>query len=529
MLTYVGFPLPAGTVRPGAPWTDRPRVLLSAGRREAPGSAAACVRKIALWLREPQQAGIQEALPSGVAVSAALCTADASLVSAGVGVAAQESPDRQAHQDRHDHRARHALLADGVDREHLAIGQVDAEAEAAERQRRRRKPRRLAFRGQQRREDRDVADQPDQRHRHAGELGVERGLHLRAAFARRAHRLDPRVVDVGQVAGDARDRARVRTISVILRARALIGASSFRSFSTASLTNAGSLGELYSSLLIAPPLWPIRNDGVPLKPSLLAAWASVATSLASSWLAAVAGPLREVQPGHLAGDALDVFFGHVARVLFSLLVVEGLDEVPRLVLLARRVGRHLLGLEDFRFARRRLQRVVFDPQLARAHPLRDDRRQRAERELLADRALQVAEVLRASPGPSGGPSVLPLWGMPPSSARDFGGRRGPFVFRRRDAAFGSAAGGDRGPRRSPPRRPTPRSPAASGACAAPRSRPRPPPSPCAARAPARGAACGSGPPRRSPPGSYGNFYRFRSSAAKYVVASAAPGPRGDPC
>src|SRR6059058_4599533 len=45
-------------------------------------------------------------------------------------IAAQEAPDRQAHEQRDDRRARQAPLADVVDREHLATGQVRAEAEA---------------------------------------------------------------------------------------------------------------------------------------------------------------------------------------------------------------------------------------------------------------------------------------------------------------------------------------------------------------------------------------------------------------
>src|SRR6185437_15871543 len=105
------------------------------------------------------------------------------------------------------------------------------------------------------------------------------------------------------------------------------------------------------------------------------------------------GPAAEVQPGDLLGKRLQILLGHVFGVLFALLVVEELDVVPSLGLLARGQRRDLLRPERFRFARRRLQVAVFDPQLARAHVLLDQRRQRAEREVLADRALQVAEVL----------------------------------------------------------------------------------------------------------------------------------------
>ena len=70
-----------------------------------------------------------------------------------------ESPRRKRQIDRHmiivmSTALDDAPLADFVEREQLAVGQVGAEAEAAERQRRRREPGPLAFRSQQRAEDR---------------------------------------------------------------------------------------------------------------------------------------------------------------------------------------------------------------------------------------------------------------------------------------------------------------------------------------------------------------------------------------
>src|ERR1700683_2637283 len=156
---------------------------------------------------------------------------------------------------------------------------------------------------------------------------------------------------------------------------------------------------------------------------------------------AIAGPLREVQPGHLFGDALEVAFGDVAAVLFALLVVYALDEVPGLVLLAGGQRGDLLGFEDFRFARGRLQRAVFDPQLARAHPLGDDRGKGAERDLLADRALQVAEVLERD-GRGGRAEHVGALGDAADEVADRGGRRRDFGFAFGEPGFGFAAGGD---------------------------------------------------------------------------------------
>ena len=135
----------------------------------------------------------------------------------------RETPNSQALQNRHDHRTRGAPLADRVDREQLAIGEVCAETEAHHRERHRGEPGRLVFRCQQRGHDDHVADQAHERHGHADELGVDRGLYLQAAAAGRAYRLDAGVVDVGQVASrTGPGRATVSTIIVSLRVRALI-------------------------------------------------------------------------------------------------------------------------------------------------------------------------------------------------------------------------------------------------------------------------------------------------------------------
>src|ERR1700704_67790 len=58
-------------------------------------------------------------------------------------------------------------------------------------------------------------------------------------------------------------------------------------------------------------------------------------------------PARKVQPRYLLGQFLEVFLGHVARVLFALLVVEELDVVPHLLLLARSERGDLLRAERF--------------------------------------------------------------------------------------------------------------------------------------------------------------------------------------
>lgn len=109
-------------------------------------------------------------------------------------------------------------------------------------------------------------------------------------------------------------------------------------------------------------------------------------------VAAVAGPLLEVQARDLRGDATEVGVGDIPRVLLPLLGVEGLGEMPRLGLLARRQHSHLLGHEHVGVASRGLQSPVVDPQRPGPDPPLDDRRQHLEGEISAVRALQVGEV-----------------------------------------------------------------------------------------------------------------------------------------
>ena len=73
--------------------------------------------------------------------------------------------------------------------------------------------------------------------------------------------------------------------------------------------------------------------------------------------------IGEVQSRDLLGQAIEVAFGDVVRVLAALLVVEELHEVPHFVLLARRQGRDLLFLEDRRFRAGALERVIFELEL----------------------------------------------------------------------------------------------------------------------------------------------------------------------
>ena len=103
-------------------------------------------------------------------------------------------------------------------------------------------------------------------------------------------------------------------------------------------------------------------------------WALAACASASIvWrirVGPVVGPFGEVQTGDLLRESVQVLFGDVAGVLSALLVVEGLDEVPHLRLLARGECRDLLGFEGFRFPRGGLEGAVFDPQLAELTQLR---------------------------------------------------------------------------------------------------------------------------------------------------------------
>src|SRR4051794_6166829 len=98
-------------------------------------------------------------------------------------------------------RAGHAPDADRLDREQLAIGQVGAEAAADEGEGGARQARGLA-RHEQAGEDRDVGDQPEQGHRHAGQARPLRGLNLLAPVRDLADGRDAGVMHVGEVAGD---------------------------------------------------------------------------------------------------------------------------------------------------------------------------------------------------------------------------------------------------------------------------------------------------------------------------------------
>ena len=115
-------------------------------------------------------------------------------------------------------------------------------------------------------------------------------------------------------------------------------------------------------------------------------------------------------------------------------------------------------------------------------------------------------------GAFGLPSVLPLWGMPPS--RELTTAR-PFFRRLAGGARLAAAAGrrdeDHDDRR--PQRPATMPSWVRRACELPPP-PRPPPAPCVERAPARGAACASGPPGRPLRGAHsGMFYSFSLNGA----------------
>src|SRR5919109_4228966 len=102
----------------------------------------------------------------------------------------------------HQHGAGRAPLTDGIDLEQFDPRQVRAEAEPDEREQGAGHAPRLAT-DRERGEDQRVADQAEQRDRHARELGVARVLHpLAAPTAARAERLESGVVHVRQVAGD---------------------------------------------------------------------------------------------------------------------------------------------------------------------------------------------------------------------------------------------------------------------------------------------------------------------------------------
>ena len=151
-----------------------------------------------------------------------------------------------------------------------------------------------------------------------------------------------------------------------------------------------------------------------------------------------AGPSGEAQPRHFLCQFLEEGFRHIAAVLFALLVVEELDVVPHLLLLAGCERGDLLSLERFRFLRGSLERVVFDPQLPGADVVTDQRAQCSEREVLADRALQVAEVLQGDRRAGVAERVSVLRNTADQS-RDFGGDFMGFVARG-GPCFRAAAG-----------------------------------------------------------------------------------------
>src|SRR6266516_81940 len=110
-------------------------------------------------------------------------------------------------------------------------------------------------------------------------------------------------------------------------------------------------------------------------------------------VAASGFPGVEVEAWHLPCEFVQIALRHITGVLFALLVVEELDVLPHLALLAGRERRDLLRAERFGFARGRLERAEFDLEDAGSHVVLDQRLKGAFGEGLADGALQVAEVL----------------------------------------------------------------------------------------------------------------------------------------
>src|SRR3954467_5627251 len=92
--------------------------------------------------------------------------------------------------------------ADRVEPGDLHVGQPGAEPEARQAHERRQRALALAVAGE-RRQDGDVAEQPEQPDGHARQLRVARFLHGGAPRCDCAHGLGTGVVDDGQVAGDA--------------------------------------------------------------------------------------------------------------------------------------------------------------------------------------------------------------------------------------------------------------------------------------------------------------------------------------
>src|SRR5258707_15571989 len=128
-------------------------------------------------------------------------------------------------------------------------------------------------------------------------MGVPGGLHeLAGSTTAAAQRLDPRVVDVGQVGGQPETEHGHRDQGPAQRPRAHRDYA-LSDFSTASSKLAGSVSEVYSSFFIAPPDLPTRNDGVPVKPTLFASWVSVASWAWKDWSARADCHWARFRPG----------------------------------------------------------------------------------------------------------------------------------------------------------------------------------------------------------------------------------------
>ena len=121
------------------------------------------------------------------------------------GILSREPHRREPGQRGHAEGRSDAPDADRVQLADLDPGQPGGEAEAREREHRGERPGPLAVTGE-RGQDREVAEQAQQRDRHAREVRVGRLLDRGAAVGDRAHRLAAGVVDDGEVARDAEAR-----------------------------------------------------------------------------------------------------------------------------------------------------------------------------------------------------------------------------------------------------------------------------------------------------------------------------------
>src|SRR5205807_6519020 len=108
----------------------------------------------------------------------------------------------------------------------------------------------------------DVAGEADRGDGDSGELRVARRLHGLAPPAREAERLQPGVVDVGEIGGDGDPGERENADRHPHRAVA----HRLRSWSIGPVNWDGSI--VASSAWSGRPLPPSRNDGVPPKPEL---------------------------------------------------------------------------------------------------------------------------------------------------------------------------------------------------------------------------------------------------------------------